>query len=316
MDVHTWRAHVSVIGILLLVADCADHPRDGGDGGPMADAADTRTVCGVHGGPLRRMPNPATANLPNPASYTDLGDGTVLDDVSCLVWQREVPDGSYTWTEANDFCRRLPLGGGGWRLPSRIELVSLVDFAKAAPGPTIDLTAFPNTPPEVFWSASMVAATVGDTPFAWYVLFATGATADYELIVPSRVRCVQGPSTAAASDRYQIAAGEVLDRQTGLVWQQTSSATKMSWTDAQSYCAGAWRVPSVKELQTLVDETRSAPAADAATFADLGLDSGYDYWSSSAVAGLSSIAWWYVDFEWGENTYGNPASLGRVRCVR
>ena len=116
--------------------------------------------------------------------------------------------------------------------------------------------------------------------------------------------------------RYAIASGEVLDTQTGLVWQQASSTTKMSWADAQTYCGGAWRVPSMKELQTLVDETRGGPALDTEAFADVSAASGYEYWSSSPVAGLSSIAWWYVEFEWGHDSYGNPDSQVRVRCVR
>jgi hypothetical protein len=116
--------------------------------------------------------------------------------------------------------------------------------------------------------------------------------------------------------RYQIASGEVLDTQTGLVWQQVSSAKTVSWEAAQVYCGGPWRLASVKELQTLVDETRIGPAIDTTAFPDVSATSGYDYWSSSPVAGLSSVAWWFVEFESGSNSYGNPASLCRVRCVR
>jgi hypothetical protein len=116
--------------------------------------------------------------------------------------------------------------------------------------------------------------------------------------------------------RYQIASGEVRDTQTDLVWQQVSSATTMSWAEAQTYCKGPWRLPSVKELQTLVDETQVGPAIDTTAFADVSAASGYDYWSSSEVAGLPSIAWWYVELESGYNSYGDPTSLARVRCVR
>ena len=138
-----------------------------------------------------RMPNPATANLPNPAGYTNLEDGTVRDDVTCLVWQRDVAEGAYSWAEADDYCSNLPVAGGGWRLPTRIELVSLVDFTKAAPEPTIDTVAFPNTPAEVFWSSSLVDDTSSGTSFAWYVYFYSGATSAYELPIKSRVRCVR-----------------------------------------------------------------------------------------------------------------------------
>jgi hypothetical protein len=198
MHVNALRAHISAIGILLLAGGCGHQKSGSGeDGGKAPDAVDTEVgaVCGARSPAstwaMWRMPNPATANLPNPVHYTDLGGGTVRDDVTCLVWQRDVPEDSYSWEEAKDYCSSLPLAGGGWRLPSRIELVSLVDFTKAAPGPTIDTAAFPNTPAEVFWSSSLVAATAAGTSFAWYVYFSSGATADYELFVKSRVRCVR-----------------------------------------------------------------------------------------------------------------------------
>ena len=125
------------------------------------------------------------------------------------------------------------------------------------------------------------------------------------------------PAAAEAPPgRYQIASEEVLDTQTGLAWQRVSSAETMSWADAQAYCKGVWRVPSMKELQTLVDETKAGPAIDATGFADVSAASGYDYWSSSPVAGLSSLAWWYVEFHWGSDSYGDPTYACRVRCVR
>jgi hypothetical protein len=120
----------------------------------------------------------------------------------------------------------------------------------------------------------------------------------------------------APQGRYQVASGEVLDTQTGLVWQQVSSASTLSWADAQAYCASPWRVPSMKELQTLVDEAETDPAIDQAAFPDVSAAAGYDYWSSSPVAGLSPIAWWYVEFRWGGDSYGDPSYACRVRCVR
>ena len=128
---------------------------------------------------------------------------------------------------------------------------------------------------------------------------------------------LSGALRRAAADapdgRYRIASGEVFDTQTGLVWQQVSSSSTMSWADARLYCAGTWRVPSMKELQTLVDEAETDPALDTAAFPDVSGAAGYEYWSSSPVAGLSSIAWWYVEFHWGSDSYGDPTHACRVR---
>jgi hypothetical protein len=186
------RVQGGVIGVLLLAGGCAQ-PRSGGE--PGATGTDVGAACGARNPAsawaMWRMPNPATTDLPNRASYTNLNDGTVRDEVTCLVWQREVSDGTYSWEEATDYCTGLPLAGGGWRVPSRIELVSLVDFTKAAPGPTIDEVAFPATPPAEFWSSSLVAESIAGTSFAWYVYFSSGCTAEYELFIKSHVRCVR-----------------------------------------------------------------------------------------------------------------------------
>jgi hypothetical protein len=191
-------ARIATIAILLAAGGCMHQEYGNGwDGGqvPGGADADTGMVCAARNPAspwaMWKMPNPASANLPNPASYTDLGDGTVRDNVTCLNWQRDVPQGTYAWAEAGEYCGSLPLAGSEWRLPTRIELVSLVDFTKGDPLPTIDTTAFPDTPAEVFWSSSLVADTSSGTTYAWYVYFFSGATSAYELPIKSRVRCVR-----------------------------------------------------------------------------------------------------------------------------
>jgi hypothetical protein len=133
------------------------------------------------------------------------------------------------------------------------------------------------------------------------------------------VLVLSGPVRRAEADAppglYQIASGEVLDTQTGLVWQQVSSPSTLSWLEAQAYCEGPWRVPSMKEFQTLVDETKSNPAMDTSAFPDVSDESVNDYWSSSPVAGLSSHAW-LVRLNSGYTDYGDWTEQYRVRCVR
>lgn len=60
--------------------------------------------------------------------------------------------------------------GGAWRLPSREELVGLVDKAKKKK-PKIDVEAFPNTPSLPFW-ATRAGST--DDLNAWLVNFSNG----------------------------------------------------------------------------------------------------------------------------------------------
>ncbi len=61
-------------------------------------------------------------------------------------------------------------GFSDWRMPTREELRSIVDYGKS-PGPAIDSNFFPNTEPSFFWSASGFA---GGSGFAWYLDFFNG----------------------------------------------------------------------------------------------------------------------------------------------
>jgi hypothetical protein len=112
---------------------------------------------------------------------------TVHDSVTGLIWQREVSPGSRTWQEAKDGCEALQLGGYcDWRLPSRIELGSIVDYA--AYQPAINQTAFPDTPLDFFWTSSAFAGAKGHV---WMVGFEEGVDADDDVVVTHRVRCVR-----------------------------------------------------------------------------------------------------------------------------
>jgi len=40
----------------------------------------------------------------NPHSYTDIGYGVVMDNVTGLEWQQAKAPDIYTWQQANDYC--------------------------------------------------------------------------------------------------------------------------------------------------------------------------------------------------------------------
>lgn len=134
------------------------------------------------------MPNPDNKQAPNPQSYNSQGKSLVVDTVTQLTWEKTADDGSYTWAEAEEHCASLSLGGGGFRLPTRIELVSLVDYTQNRP--TIDAKAFPSTAAEKFWSASPFA---GAENSAWLVNFdfGTGFVFAGDVEEKHRVRCVR-----------------------------------------------------------------------------------------------------------------------------
>ena len=300
----------------------------GGDAGSDAgDSLDTGTACGPvpapNAWPSWVMPNPVRSGLPNPASYTVSASGNqVSDNVTGLAWQRRIDSRLYTWDDARGACTCLSLdesGPGRWRLPSRIELASIADWTTAAPA--IDSTAFPDTPSDDFWSSSRFTS---EADLRLLVFFQNGYTSFGNYADTYHIRCVRtavpAPESMGSIDppaRYVVADGTVRDSQTRLTWQQAISTERYAWPDAGSYCAqlplsgAGWRVPSIGELQTIVDE-RTFPAIDAATFPDT--PSEY-FWSSSPDAEAPSQVW-TVFFANG-TTYRIPVTtLKNVRCVR
>ncbi len=124
--------------------------------------------------------------------YTiSVGGGVVTDNWTKLQWQRAVVEGAMHWSNAKSYCSGLTLEGhSDWRLPTIRELHGLVDKQEAAP--TIDKTAFPNTPTSFFWSASPRA---GASTNVWTVSFSIGVVDDKNIsgvVMPHEVRCVRG----------------------------------------------------------------------------------------------------------------------------
>jgi hypothetical protein len=104
----------------------------------------------------------------------------VLDTLTNLVWQQQASSTYMPWEEAQTYCPP------GFRLPTERELGSIVDFTVAAPGPTINQTAFPNTPAKAFWSSSPSPNLPGSIRC---VLFDDGSTSNCEGQL--YVRCVR-----------------------------------------------------------------------------------------------------------------------------
>jgi hypothetical protein len=286
------------------------------------------------------MPDAAPGSKFAPSYDTTTTPGTVIDLVTDLMWQRFLPatasspetmyDGCTgtddpfwcTWEEAKIYCNNLVLAGNSdWRLPTRIELESVLDETKS--NPSIDSTAFPNTPQTSFWSSSPYVGYALWQPFppgdAWTVSFNRASAADGRGIDHYPARCVRGGGTVSGypQSRYVVNSSNdtVNDTRTGLVWQRTIDSNDYLLEAAISYCSArgsGWRLPSFKELLTVVDPTQAIDAMHAAmdpvAFPNTPLTS---FWSSYGR----------VDFRFGlaissgTTTSGDP-SVHRVRCVR
>jgi hypothetical protein len=156
------------------------------------------------------MPNPeasiavgSDAALPHPMAYAPpLSDGgagnSLIDSVTGLTWQSGVGTPVQDYGSAASYCAALPRAStdpGPWRVPTRIELVSLIDFTRQ---PTIDVQAFSIDAGNIgtYWSSSVVPDLTGADAAAaqhWIVSFADGSvTRSGPGMNAAWVRCVQG----------------------------------------------------------------------------------------------------------------------------
>jgi hypothetical protein len=107
--------------------------------------------------------------------------------------------------------------------------------------------------------------------------------------------------------------GTVTDNLTGLIWLKNANYFKgtKTWDDAIAVCnsladdeqsitdgsrPGDWRLPNVRELQSLIDFGRSGPALPADhPFTNV---EPFYYWSSTTVNGFTGSAW-FVGMNYG-----------------
>ena len=148
----------------------------------------------------------------NPMSFTDNNDGTVTDNNTGLVWQKcsvgqnndATCSGTATthnWYQASgtydatnnastqNVCGSLDLAGGGWRLPSREELMNILDYSIPLPGPTIQQNWFPNTLAYGYMASTTFA---GDTSKNWSLDLYDGFSYYGFKYNNKFVRCVRG----------------------------------------------------------------------------------------------------------------------------
>ncbi len=156
-----------------------------------------------------------------------------------------------------------------------------------------------------------------------------GEDGDYEINPPSYTKL-----DASGSELDARAADWVMVRDdvTGLIWEVKSddggihdTDNTYTWQDAQDVFVGQlnfviyggyndWRMPTIKELSSLVNADTYEPAIDTALFPNTMLSR---YWSSTTYTGNTSAAW-YVDFtEGAAYTFeGFKTNSAAVRAVR
>lgn len=276
-------------------------------------------------------------------NYTDNGDGTVTDNVTGLVWQQVPADMPFNWQDAQDYCEVLSLAGSdNWRTPSLKELFSISDFAIGWPYINTEYFGLANAPEfkqQQYWSSNYyeVGTTHGGASSAMGVNHGTGHIKAYPdgndggPMVAKYVRCVRGEEYGVNKfgDRHD---GTVTDKATGLMWMQDDSFVALDWQEALAFAEQKnaenymgyrdWRLPNIKELQSIVDYSGVYPAIDVRYFQMTDQDS-YFWSSTSAYFGPQSPEYyyaWYVAFGYavgddGEDLHGAGAVRFDTKAV-
>jgi hypothetical protein len=292
--------------------------------------------CYGFGGPIE-CPSPGerffgqdAQYMGNQPNYRDNNDGAVTDLNTGLQWQKTPDFVRRSWKEAANYAQSLELAGHmDWRLPTIKELFSLAIFRGniRTKTPYIETRYFDFKYPDTskgfriidaqYWSANIYAGLAMQNRLSAFGFnFADGRIKAYPVNDPrgrrgrSRpgrfVRCVRGPAYGV-NDFKDNGDGTVTDHATGLTWMKKDSPRPMNWADALSYAEGMryggyddWRLPNVKELQSIVDYNRApdaragfikGPAID--PIFDLSDDEGWHWSSSTFIASGGAL---YVAF--------------------
>jgi hypothetical protein len=194
-------------------------------------------------------------------------------------------------------------GYSDWRLPSVKELYSLINFNGMEPSPlsgpdTRVLMPFIDTvyfrfcygderagerviDAQYATSTSYTSKTFGVMETMFGVNFADGRIKGYpKWMLPDGqyemyfVLCVRGNALYGKNDFLDNKDGTITDRATGLMWPQADSRMAMNWPEALAWVQAKnaatylgyadWRLPSVKELQSIVDYMRSPDSTHSA----------------------------------------------------
>ncbi len=215
-------------------------------------------------------------------------DESVLDTLSGLTWLRDAnaPGFPVSWREAFDFIKTMNAEKharhNDWRLPNRRELFSLITFDRHSPA-LPDGHPFRNVFQGWYWT-STTSAMHDDQ--AWHVHLMGGrmfwgSKTGYELVWPVRgasdrlPAIIAGPSETGVpwpEPRFEAAKLTVRDRLTGLTWNRSADQAHgpVTWETAfetvaelnKASAAGitTWRLPTIRELESLADAAHHSPA--------------------------------------------------------
>ncbi len=216
-------------------------------------------------------------------SYTNNGDGTITDNNTGLIWAQDQSSSTMPWSQASQYCESLTTGGyDDWRMPTLKELWSIRDFSTGWPWIDTDYFNLTGDGTQMnqhhSWTSDQYLVEseyqneqVQGNPY-WIVNDWTG---HIKAMSGARyVRAVRGNTTYGINEFVDNGDETVTDNATGLMWSQDDNGEYLYWKEALAYAEAAtiagyddWRLPNIKELQSIADNSvTEIPAMDTSVF--------------------------------------------------
>ena len=251
------------------------------------------------------------------------GDGTVTDTITGLMWQ-QADGGEMTIENAVTYCSTLTLAGyTDWRLPNAHESFSILNHQNV--NPSLDNTVFPTSLAEYWWTSDRQP---NDSSKVW-VTNGGGGVGNHPKTETISAGGLKHFNTRAVRDIHPTSIipnhfsdnlnGTVTDNLTDLIWQKNSMNDSLTWEDAlvkadTMLLAGYndWRLPNIKELQSINIEQIMNPSINTTYFTNIGINK---LWSSTSLPNQTTKAW-YLDTKYGVTTYQTKTSKQKVIFVR
>ncbi len=259
----------------------------------------------------------------NVPSFTDNLNGTVTDNITGLMWQ-QADGGEMTIENAIIYASNLTLGShSDWRLPTPLESFSIMNHENNMPA--INTMYFTLTAAQYWWTNTFQ---IGDNSKVWCTNSGGGIGNHPKLETVSaggvnrfHVRVVRdmNPPSTFPSQFTDNANNTITDNVTNLIWQKVPNTAAFTWEQALIYAenltlngASDWRLPNIKELQSLNNENLTNPSVSTSIFPTIGI---MNYWSSTSLPNQTTKAWfWNTIF--GITSYDLKTNLNFVICVR
>jgi hypothetical protein len=283
--------------------------------------------------------------------FTLTGNGTAIDNLTGLEWVLD-PSGIAStpvfWSNAVAACSGLAYAGGGWRLPSCKELLSLIDYGSAAP-------ALPSGHPFTgislgfgYWTGSSHHLNPSDNALSvdmYYGSFYHSSKSTTRWIWPVRMGSNTAPAPVPQSGQSISYVGNddgalqsgvtwpvprfmdtgnntVIDDLTGLEWindphSLPGNSGPLNWSNAIAFCEGLdyashqdWRLPNIRELDSIMTiSTNTPPGWLNGPGTPVSGILENNYWTATTHFGGAQSAWIVNTYIFGESWIDKLSAL-------